>query len=107
MVPVVKDLVDRMRRSMTGRPERAALDPFRTLELQARLSRLAREMDALDRSHSPPRFALRHHAQAATRAYDQTLAEACALAELPVPSGNRPSDRLLAEASLLQAGWTW
>ena len=91
----MKDLVDRMRRSMTGRPERAALDPFRTLELQARLSRLAREMDALDRSHSPP------------RAYDQTLAEACARAELPVPSGNRPSDRLLAEASLLQAGWTW
>jgi len=102
----VKDLVERMRRSMTGRVERPTQDPFRTLELQARLSRLAGEMDTLDRTHSP-RFALRHHAQAATRAYDQTLAEACALAELPVPSGNRPSDRLLAEASLLQAGWTW
>ncbi len=91
---------------MTGRTERPAQDPFRTLALQARLTRLVGEMDALDREPSP-RFAMRHHAQAATRAYDQTLAEACALAGLPVPAGHSAADRLLAEARLVQAGWTW
>jgi hypothetical protein len=102
----VKDLVDQVRRSLTGRVERPSPDPFKTLELQARLSRLAGEMNALDRESSP-RFALRHHALAATRAYDQTLAEACALAGLPAPPGDGAADRLLAEARLLQAGWTW
>ena len=102
----MKDLVDQVRRSLTGRMERPCQDPFRTLELQARLSRLADEMNALDRESSP-QFARRHHALAATRAYDQTLAEACALAGLPVAVGDGACDRLLAEARLLQAGWTW
>ena len=102
----MKDLVDQVRRSLTGRVERPCQDPFKTLELQARLTRLADEMTALDRESSP-RFALRHHAMAATRAYDQTLAAACALAGLPVSPGDGSSDRLLAEARLLQAGWTW
>ena len=102
----MKDLLDQVRRRLTGRVDRPTADPFRTFELQARLSRLAREMEALDRE-SVPRFALRHHARAATRAYDQTLVEACALAGLPVPTGNDVSDRLQAEASLAQAGWTW
>jgi len=102
----MKDLLDHVRRCLTGRVGQGASDPFRTLELQARLSRLAKEMETLDREPSP-RFALGHHAQAATRAYDQTLAEACELAGLPVPRGEGACDRLLAEASLSQAGWTW
>ncbi len=103
---MVKDLVDHVRKNLTGRFRRPAQDPFRTLTLQARLSRLADEMEALDRE-SAPNFARRHHAQAVTGAYDQTLAEACALAALPVPPGGGAFDRLLAEASLIQAGWTW
>jgi len=105
-VAAVRDLVEQVRRAIAGRVEQPVQDPFATLDLQARLSRLAAEMDALEHQQSP-RFALRHHAEAATRAYDQTLAEACALAGLPVPSGRAAADRLLAEASLLQAGWTW
>lgn len=100
------DLVDRVRRGLTGRLRRPPQDPFKTLALQARLSRLAGEMDALSRGPSP-HFAAGHHARAATRAYDETLAEACALAGLPVPPVDRACDRLLAEASLMQAGWTW
>lgn len=104
----MKDLLETVRRRMTGRGQPAATDPdpFETLALQARLTRLAGEMAALD-SDSSPRFARAHHARAACRAYDQTLAEACAVAGLPVPSGSGADARLLAEAGLLQAGWTW
>ena len=104
----MKDLLDTVRRRMTGRgqPVTPDPDPFRTLALQARLTRLVGEMAALDRDPSP-RFARAHHARAACRAYDQTLAEACEVAGLPVPTGSGPESRLLAEAGLLQAGWTW
>jgi hypothetical protein len=104
----VKDLLDTVRRRMTGRGQPVAPDPdpFKTLALQARLTRLVGEMAALDRDPSP-RFARAHHARAACRAYDQTLAEACEVAGLPVPTGSGADSRLLAEAGLLQAGWTW
>ena len=102
----MKDLLDSVRRRVTGRTGRVTADPFRTLELQSRLSRLSREIELLDRE-SAPRFALGHHAQAAIRAYDQTLADACRLQGLPAPQGEGATDRLLAEAALLQAGWTW
>lgn len=81
-------------------------DPFRTLELQSRLTRLADELEALE-CESARRFARGHHARAALLAYEQTLDEACALAGLPVPTGTGPEHRLVAEASLLQAGWKW
>ena len=102
----MKDLLEHVRRCLTGPTGRVPADPFRTLELQTRLSRLSREIELLDREPTP-RFAMGHHAQAALRAYDQTLAEACALQGLPPPEGDGPTDRLLAEAALLQAGWTW
>jgi len=102
----MRDLLDRVRRRLTGRTGRIAVDPFRTLELQTRLSRLSREIELLDREPTP-RFAMGHHARAAIKAYDQTLAEACRLQGLPVPQGEGATDRLLAEAALLQAGWTW
>jgi len=106
VIAAMKDLLDQVRRCLTGRPRRVPADPFRTLELQARLSRLSREIELLDLEPAP-RFALGHHAQAAIRAYDQTLADACRLQGLPTPDGNGATDRLLAEAALSQAGWTW
>lgn len=102
----MRDLVEQVRRSLTGRFARPCQDPFATLTLQTRLSRLADEMATLSCT-SASTFALGHHARAVTRAYEETLTEACALAGLPVPAGNGASDRLLAEASLIQAGWTW
>ena len=101
----MRDRVGRVRRRLIGR-DRPGLDLFRKLELEARLTRLAGELKALE-DESGSCFALRHHAVAATRAYEQTLDEACELQHLPVSLGGGPSDRLLAEASLLQAGWSW
>ena len=102
----MKELLHQVRRRVTGRAGQPTVDPFKTLELQARLSRLARELEELQ-CESSPRFAVGHHARAAMRAYDQTLADACELVGLPVPPGDGASTRLLAEASLLHAGWTW
>jgi hypothetical protein len=52
------------------------------------------------------RFALGHHARAISRAYDETLAEACALIGVSV-SLDSGVDRLMAEGTLVQAGWSW
>ena len=103
----MKDLLGTVRRRLgRGQPAPTGPDPFATLALQARLTRLVGEMAALD-SDPSPRFARAHHARAACRAYDQTLVEACEVAGLPVPTGSGADARLLAEARLLQAGWTW
>jgi hypothetical protein len=81
-------------------------DPFRTLELQDRLSRLSRELVSLG-AGVEHEFATGFHATAALMAYDRTLDEACQLAGLPVAEGTGLTHRLLAEATLSQAGWTW
>ncbi len=101
----VKDILDRVRSAVVNRLAPSAPDPFRTLELQARLSRLVSQMDTLSCEQST-RFALGHHARATSRAYDETLVEACALIGVPVVLENSAS-RLLAEGHLVQAGWTW
>jgi hypothetical protein len=101
----LKDLLDRVRIAVVSRLAPAAPDPFRTLELQARLSRLVKQMDTLSGEESA-RFALGHHARATSRAYDETLAEACALIGVPIAPEDAGS-RLLAEGVLIQAGWTW
>lgn len=98
--------VVRQRRRLAWRLLDVAPDPFETLELQARLSRLAHEIDTLGRDGSTE-FAVGHHSQAAVLAYDRTLDDACRLVGLPVPEGNGAGHRLLAEATLLQAGWRW
>jgi hypothetical protein len=85
-------------------------DPFRTLELQQRLSRLSSELGTIDdgrEASGRQQFASGFHATAALLAYDRTLDEACELAGLPAPEGDGPTRRILAEASLMQAGWTW
>jgi hypothetical protein len=81
-------------------------DPFATLELQCRLSRLAGELRELERA-GPRAIATAHHMQAALWAYDRTLEDALRLMNLPVPGGGGPVARLLAEASLRSAGWDW
>jgi hypothetical protein len=84
----------------------AAPDPFRVLETQARLSRLQAEIEALDRTDWGHRYALAFHLQAVLLAYEHTLQEACWLARLPV-TVDGPTGRLLAEAHLQAAGWSW
>lgn len=101
----MSSLIERVRRRIPGRHRRGA-DPFETLELQLRLGRLTRELDDLLRPRGRS-FALAHHARATTLAYDLTLAEACRLIGAAVPEGKGPAQRLLMEATLLKAGWTW
>jgi hypothetical protein len=98
--------MERVRRRLPSR--RQTIDPFVTLELQARLSRLAHELDDMGSGRTPV-FALAHHAEAATRAYEMTLAEACRLVEAPLPEPSTPRESriLLMAAELWRAGWTW
>jgi hypothetical protein len=81
-------------------------DPFRTLEMQDRLSRLSRELVSLGNSRHQE-FASGFHATAALLAYDRTLDEACQLAGLPAVEGSGLTHRIMAEAALSQAGWSW
>lgn len=81
-------------------------DPFETLQLQTRLSRLAEELVRLD-SPTDRRFARGHHLTAAMEAYERTLDDACALAGIRVEPGRGPAHRLLAETALHQHGWRW
>ncbi|CAN5498856.1 hypothetical protein BH18ACT8_BH18ACT8_00010 [soil metagenome] len=77
------------------------------LQMQARLSRLATEMQQMAQQ-STPQFARGHHGRAVSLAYDKTLLQACELAGVPVPDEDGgPATRLLAEANLLRAGWRW
>lgn len=101
----MRDLVERIRRRLPGVfPERGP-DPFQTLALQARLTRLASEIQSLD-GEPGLTFAGNHHSRAAQMAYEQTLDDACRLIGVPVEGGG-PTHRLMAEARLIHAGWTW
>jgi hypothetical protein len=92
---------------LTGiaRPK-SAPDPFRTLELQQRLTRLSHEI-WVHSDGGRHEFASGFHSRAAMLAYDRTLDEACEHAGVPIPEGEGSTRRLLAEAALSQAGWTW
>lgn len=81
-------------------------DPFHTLELQIRLTRLSREIGSLNVDKSRE-FAAGHHSRAATIAYELTLADACRLVGVPVDDPHGPAQRLLCEANLFRAGWVW
>jgi hypothetical protein len=101
----VSSVMERLRRRIPlGR--RRVPDPFATLELQLRLGRLSRELDAL----ASPRersFAAGHHVRAAEIAYDRSLADACELIGEAAPTVSGPTNRLYMEAALTKAGWTW
>ena len=91
---------------LTGISPPPAPDPFRTLELQQRLTRLSREIWVHSNS-AGNEFASGFHTRAALIAYDRTLDEACQLAGVPVLEGEGSARRLMAEAALSQAGWSW
>ncbi len=104
----MRELLDQLHRTLSGRAGRPTTDDFKTHQIRARLSRLTTEMQHMVQQ-TTPQFALGHHARAVSLAYDKTLLEACELAGVPLPEddGGGPATRLLAEASLLQAGWRW
>ncbi len=81
-------------------------DPFETLELQARLSRLSQEVRRLDAA-GHGRIGTWHHLRAAQEAYERTLDDACRLAGIEIEPGRGVAHRLLAEAALAERGWRW
>ena len=86
-----------------------APDPFRTLALQRRLTALAAELDALAVDDGSV-YARGARLVAVSAAYDDVLADACALAGVPPQRGRdvrREVGRLMEEAALRGAGWTW
>lgn len=93
------------RRRLGGRPMSGAPDPFVTLGLQIRLSRIATEIRHLERDGG--RWARAHHLTAATAAYDDLLVEAARLCDLPVPDADAPIRRLIIESQLRHRGWAW
>lgn len=87
-----------------ARPKPAS-DPFESLTVQWRLSRLAWEIRQLE--HDSGRWARAHHLRAAELAYDDLLAEACSLAGVPIPDAKSAIRRLIMESDLRSRGWTW
>ena len=80
-------------------------DPFEALRIQSRLGVLARELQQL-----PMHEAAVAHRQAALRgAYDDLLAEACELAEVPAPVAGTDGEarRRYEEQQLAERGWSW
>lgn len=86
--------------------ESTGADPFATLVIQQRLSRLAAQLRVVD-DPGNRRFGAWHRAQAVQEAYERTLDEACALAGVEVEAGRGAAHRLLAEVALESAGWRW
>lgn len=86
---------------------RTAQLPERSLsEMAAKLHRLRREYDDVERSELPARAV---RLRALGLAYDDTLCACCSRLGVPAPDG-RPLaaiDRLEAEATLAQHGITW
>jgi len=103
----VRRLFTNLLNRLTGIAPAPAPDPFRTLELQHRLTRLSREI-WVHSNGAGHEFANGFHGRAALIAYDRTLDEACQLAGVPGLDGEGSTTRrLMAEASLSQAGWNW
>ena len=82
-------------------------DPFQTLTVQSRLTRLSGEINRLEEESRSGRWARAHHLTAAQVAYDRVLTEACDLLEVPVPEGPPAVRRVLAESELRSRGWSW
>ena len=94
------------RRWSSGRSQSCAVaDPFRTLTVQLRLSRMADEMRSLERDVG--RWARAHHLTAATAAYDDLLIEAAHMAGLDIPDAPPAVRRLMIESALRHDGWSW
>lgn len=98
------DLTRALRRKRPG-GRGTAPDPFATLAVQLRLSRLAAEIRRLENDQG--RWARAHHLVAATAAYDDLLLEAARLSEMSVPDATPPVRRLILESELRDRGWSW
>jgi hypothetical protein len=82
-------------------------DPFAALRVQTRLGAVAHHVLSLE--YEPHTFALAERLIASQLAYDQLLAEACALAGvevLPRAKGD-PQERFREEVELASRGWSW
>jgi hypothetical protein len=90
-------------------------DPFTVLEVQHRLGLIATELRVLEAADADRRYYARAHRIHTRRsAYDQLLAEACALAGVPAqhpgPDGRicrNADERFSAEMELAARGWHW
>jgi hypothetical protein len=92
-------------RSVWRRSRPSGPDPFETLTIQTRLTRLSGEIRRLEQEGG--KWARAHHLNAAQGAYDHLLTEACRLLGIPIPDASPPVRRLLAETELRSRGWTW
>lgn len=81
-------------------------DPFVALRLQQQLGAVSDQIRRLD--GDPHVYARAHRLEAARAAYDDLLAEACALACIPTPTRRpRAEMRWEEEQELMRRGWTW
>ncbi|HEY9409448.1 MAG TPA: hypothetical protein VIP77_07695 [Jiangellaceae bacterium] len=94
-----------LHRRSAGRLTPGDADPFATLAVQLRLSRLTAEIGHLERDQG--RWARAHHLVAANAAYDDLLAEAARLSGVAVPDAAPAVRRLMIEAQLRHDGWSW
>ena len=89
--------------------EAEAREVFRVLDMQMRLTTLTAILRRID--SDPDMFARQHHWRTTLWAYDSMLADACALAGLPVlsvPAGPKAdAERARRELELCGRGWTW
>lgn len=101
------DLTRALRRRWSGGRSAPciAADPFETLNVQLRLTRIVGEICRLERDQG--RWARAHHLAATTRAYDDLLIEAARMAGVPVPDAPAPIRRVMIESALRHDGWSW
>ncbi|AYY11460.1 hypothetical protein EF847_00700 [Actinobacteria bacterium YIM 96077] len=80
-------------------------DPFDTLAIQYRLSRVAAEIHTLENTRRC--WARGFHLVAATTAYDGLLCDAARMAGVPIPDTEPRVRTLMLEAELRRLGWHW
>lgn len=107
-------LLERLRRWWRAERWGQADDPrtqevFAVLRMQMRLGTLAATLRRIDADAQM--FARQHHWRITLWAYDTLLAEACALAGVPVrhtpPGPKADAERLRRELELYERGWQW
>jgi|tagenome__1003787_1003787.scaffolds.fasta_scaffold19896266_1 hypothetical protein len=105
--------VARVRTRISPPPEEP--NPFVVLEVQHRLGVIATELQVLEAADADLTYYARAHRIHTRRsAYDQLLAEACALAGIPAqhpgPEGRlcrNADERFFVEMELAARGWHW
>ncbi|WP_129669724.1 hypothetical protein [Phytoactinopolyspora endophytica] len=98
-------LVRALRRRRPTEEPTPGPDPFDTLTVQYRLTRVAAEIKVLERDGR--RWARGFHLVAATAAYDGLLCDAARMSGVPIPDADPPVRRLILEPELRRIGWNW